>query len=173
MEWNEVIRKRRSIRQYTDEPVSEEQLRNILRAGLYAPTSMNRQPCSFYVIRDKETLEKLSKVKPGAGTLAKADKAIVVAADSRKADTWIEDSSIALSTMHLATVNEGLGSCWIQIHLRKNLVGKSAEDSVRKILDLKEKYRIVGILALGHPVQEVKPHAEEDLRWDAVHGMEG
>ena len=121
MDFDEVLLKRRSVRKFTGDEVTKDQLNEILKAGLLAPTSMNRKPCSFLVVSDKKTLKELSEVKQHSSQfLAGADKAIVVIANTLKADTWIEDSSIALSFMHLMAANVGVGSCWIQIHLRKS-----------------------------------------------------
>ena len=123
MKLTDAILKRRSVRTYKNEDISKENLRKILLAGLLAPTSRNLKPCEFIVVRDKETLTKLSKSKKsGAGMLTDCNAAIVVVADSNKADTWIEDSAIALSYMDLMAVSLGIGSCWVQIYLR------SAED---------------------------------------------
>ena len=57
----DVMLKRRSIRKYTDDKISDEDLNKILTAGLLAPTSRNRKPCEFIVVKDKDTLKKLSK----------------------------------------------------------------------------------------------------------------
>lgn len=171
MELIDVILNRRSIRKYKDEDISEEILEKILQAGLLAPTSKNRKPCEFYVVRDKDTLRKLAKAKTlGGGMLAECNTAIVVIGDSEKADTWIEDSSIALSYMNLMAVNLGVGSCWCQIHLRSTLSGKDAEENVREILSLPDKYRIVGILSLGIPDEGREPNGLEDADFTKVHG---
>jgi nitroreductase len=61
--------------------------------------------------------------------------------------------------MHLAAAEAGVGSCWVQIHLRKDRDGGDAEDNVRRILGLKDTFRTVGILALGTPAAEPEPHA--------------
>ena len=62
---------RRSVRKYTAEPIPEEKLEKILQAGLLAPTSKNRKPCEFYVVRDKAVLKQLSEAKKlGAGMLS-------------------------------------------------------------------------------------------------------
>lgn len=96
-------------------------------------------------------LQKLSKAKKaGAAFAADAAAAIVVAADSEKADTWIEDSSIAMTYMMLAAEEQNLGCCWVQMHLRKDEQGLDAEENVRVILGLPEKYRVVGFLVLGN-----------------------
>ncbi|MDO4632444.1 MAG: nitroreductase family protein [Eubacteriales bacterium] len=168
-----TIKKRRSIRRYTEEAISEKDLKNVLLAGLLAPTSQNRRPCEFYLIRDREVLKQLSKAKKaGAGMLADCNAAIAVFGDSSKADTWIEDCSIALSYMNLEAAALGLGSCWVQMHLRNSASGASAEETVRKILQIEQdSMRIVGILALGEPAEEMKAYTEEDADWGKVHSI--
>lgn len=171
MDTMETILHRRSTRKYTKEPVPEEKLKKILLAGLLAPTSQNRKPCEFYVIRNQETLEQLSRTKKfGAAMLKECTAAIAVFADSAKADTWMEDASIAMSYMNLEAVDQGVGVCWCQICFRSSLFGKDAEESVRKILNIANDHqRIVGILALGMPAEEPQPHTEQDADWNKVH----
>ena len=146
----DIMLKRRSTRKFNDEPVSRDELDKILHAALLAPTSMNRKPCNFMVVERRETLRDLANSKDhGAALIEGADKAIAVVADAMIADTWIEDSSIALTYMHLMASELGLGSCWVQIHLRTK-DGIDSEKIVRDILKIDDNYRIVGILALGH-----------------------
>lgn len=165
-----TILNRRSVRKYTGEEIPEEKLQAVLEAGLLAPTSMNKKPCQFYVIKDREVLKKLSKAKKfGAGFLADAAVGIAVFADSDKSDVWAEDCSVALSYMNLMAAEQGLGSCWCQIHLRSSLTGKDAEENVRKALDVPGNYRIAGILALGIPAQDVKPHTMDEIDRSKVH----
>ena len=161
--------KRRSTRTFTDEPVTKEELGKILQAALLAPTSMNRKPCNFMVVNRKETLEELSKCKDyGADLIANANKAIVVLADTMIADTWCEDSSIALTYMHLMATELDLGSCWVQVHLR-NRDGKNSEEIVRDILKVDSHYRIVGILAIGHSDDIPEPHNIGDIDKNKIH----
>ena len=63
MELMDVILSRRSIRKYKDEDISEEKIEKILQAGLLAPTSRNLKPCEFVIVRDKDILGRLSKIK--------------------------------------------------------------------------------------------------------------
>lgn len=169
MELIDIMLKRRSTRKFNDEPVSKEELDKILHAALLAPTSMNRKPCNFMVVERKETLDELSKSKDhGAGLIAGADKAIVVVADICIADTWIEDSSIALTYMHLMAAELGLGSCWVQIHLRSK-GDVDSEELVRDILKIDNHYRIVGIMALGHSDDIPKPHELTDVDKNKIH----
>ena len=141
----------------------------ILKAALLAPTSRNRKPCNFMVVERKETLQKLSKSKDhGAGFLKDTDKAVVVVADSLIADTWIEDSSIALTYMHLMAAELNIGSCWVQIHLRTK-DGKDSEEIVRDILKIDDHYRIVGIMGLGHSDDIPEPHSLDELDKTKIH----
>ena len=169
MELIDVMLKRRSTRKFNDEPVTREELDKILQAALLAPTSMNRKPCNFMVVERKETLTDLANSKDhGADLINGADKAIVVVADTMVADTWIEDSSIALTYMHLMATELGLGSCWVQIHLRsKN--GKDSEEIVRDILKIDDHYRVVGIMALGHSDDIPPAHELADVDKNKVH----
>ena len=161
--------KRRSTRKFNDEPVTKEELEKILQAALLAPTSMNRKPCNFLVVERKETLVELSKCKNhGAELIANADKAIVVVADTMIADTWCEDSSIALTHMHLMATELNLGSCWVQIHLRDK-DGVDAEEVLRDIVKIDDHYRIVGILALGHSDVIPQPHTLDDIDKSKIH----
>lgn len=165
----DLMLKRRSTRKFSDENVTKEELDKILQAALLAPTSMNRKPCNFMVVERKETLKELSHAKDyGADLLKGADKAIVVVADTLVADTWCEDSSIALTYMHLMATELDLGSCWVQMHLRSK-DGKDAEEVVRDILKIDDHYRVVGILALGHSDDIPKPHTLEDIDKNKIH----
>lgn len=169
MEFMEVLLKRRSTRKFNDEKITTEELNQILQAGLLAPTSMNRKPCNFMVVERKETLNQLAEAKDhGAELLKDADKAIVVLADTMIADTWCEDSSIALTYMHLMATDLGLGSCWVQIHMRKK-DGVYSEEVVRDILKVDEHYRIAGILALGHSDNIPEAHSLDDIDRNKIH----
>lgn len=161
--------KRRSTRKFRDEDISKDDLDLILHSALLAPTSMNRKPCNFMVVERKETLKELSECKDmGAGLIAGANKVIVVIADSMVADTWIEDSSIALTYMHLMATELDIGSCWVQTHLRSK-DGKDSEEVVRDILKIDSHYRIVGMLALGYSDDIPRAHDESDLDKSKIH----
>ena len=165
----DIMLKRRSTRKFNDEPVTKEELEKILQAALLAPTSMNRKPCNFLVVERKETLVELSKCKNhGAELIANADKAIVVVADTMIADTWCEDSSIALTHMHLMATELNLGSCWVQIHLRDK-EGVDAEEVLRDIVKIDDHYRIVGIPAIGHSDDIPQPHTLDDIDKSKIH----
>ena len=165
----DTMLKRRSTRKFNSEKITKDELDKILQAALLAPTSMNRKPCNFLVVERPETLKELSRCKNhGADLIAGADKAIVVIADTMIADTWCEDSSIALTYMHLMAAELNLGSCWVQIHLRDK-DGIDAEEVVREIVKIDDHYRIVGIMALGHSDDIPEPHTLEDIDKNKIH----
>ncbi len=169
MEFIDVLLKRRSTRKFSDEKITKDELDKILKAGLLAPSSMNRKPINFLVVERRETLKELADAKDhGAKLIEGADKAIVVIADTMVADTWCEDASIALTCLHLAATDLGIGSCWVQIHLRsKN--GRDAEEVVRDIVKIDEHYRIVGIMALGHSDDIPPAHTLDDIDKGKIH----
>ncbi len=165
----DIMLKRRSTRRFADEPVTKEELDKILQAALLAPTSMNRKPCSFMVVERSETLKQLANCKDhGANLIENSNKAIVVLADEMISDTWCEDSSIALTYMHLMATELGLGSCWVQVHLRSK-DKTSSEEVVREILKIDSHYRIVGILAIGRSDDIPKPHTLNELDKNKIH----
>ena len=169
MEFIDVLLKRRSTRKFNDRPITKDELDKILKAGLLAPSSRSRKPINFLVVERKETLNELANSKDhGAELLAGANKAIVVIADTMVSDTWCEDSSIALTYLHLAATDLGIGSCWVQIHMRKK-DGTYAEEIVRDIVKIDEHYRIAGILALGHSDEIPEPHTLDDIDKGKIH----
>lgn len=164
MDLLEIMKQRRSVRAYTAEAVSEDDLHRVLEAGLLAPTSMNRRPCTFYAVTDREVLAKLSGVKKAGGAFIKdAPSAVVVFGDETKADTWIEDSTIALSFMMLEAESIGLSTCFVQIMMRKGENDSDAEANLRALFGVPESYRISGILTLGKAAKKPQPYRTEDL----------
>lgn len=162
--------KRRSIRRYTEEPVSEEALRRILAVGLMSASGKSKFPWQFIVVRDRAMLEKLSNCRVGvARMLAKAACAIVVIGDKTITDTVVEDCTIAAINMHLEASSLSLGSCYIQGRGREAEDGRSTDAFVRDLLGFPEAYQLQAVLSLGHPLKEARPHDVEKLDWSKVH----
>ncbi len=166
----EMLRTRRSMRQFTDQPVTEAQRAQLFEALLRSPSSRSRNPWEFVVIDDPATLQALATVKThGAGFLAEAPLAIAVCADPEVCDVWIEDCAIAAITLQYTAEDLGLGSCWAQLRLRQNSVGEDAETAARAILGVPEHFRVPCIIGLGHPDQALPGHAREELPWQKLH----
>ncbi len=170
MELLEMLEKRRSIRQYTGEKITEEQLQKVVAAGLLSPSGHGARPWEMIVVRDKENLKKMSECRIGAAKmLANASAAVVVTADSGKTDVWTEDCSIVMAYMHLMADSLGLGSCWIQGRLREAPDGRSTEDYLREILGYPEEMRLEAILSLGVPAAHPEGHSVDEELKSKVH----
>ncbi len=165
----ELLRKRRSIRQYQARSVEQDKVDYLIEAALRSPSSRSLNPWQFVVVEDRQTLELLSRAKPhGAGFLKDAPLAIVVCADPQKCDVWVEDCSIAAILVHLAAADAGLGSCWIQIRLRQHDSGKTASAYVADLLGLDEGVEVEAIIAVGYPDEQKDGHTEDKLLFDRV-----
>lgn len=166
----ELLKHRRSCRHFTDEAIDKESIDIILKAALMSPSGHRLTPWEFVVVEDKETLKALSVCKAaGAAFVENAAAAIVVIADTTKSDVWVEDCSIASVNMQLAAEDLGLGSCWVQIRLRKDNEGNDANDNVKSLLGIPEQYSVLSMVALGHKERESKPFDESKLQLDKIH----
>lgn len=161
MELKEALLKRRSVRKFTAEQVSSEDVQELLLAAMSGPSACNKKPWEFYVISDAAALEKLR----GAShfTNIKAPLAIMVcgnlahALPLQLADFWIQDCSAATENILLRAVDLGLGTVWCGIHPQKRPVKKVAE-----ILGLGDKLIPLNIIFIGHPDQEPEARTQYD-----------
>ena len=156
MELNEVLLKRRSVRKFTDEPVSEEDVLKLLHAGMSGPSACNRTPWEFFVVTNPEILEKLRK--SARYSKIKAPLAIVVCGNLSKAlplqlsPFWIQDCSAATENILLKATDLGLGAVWCGIHPMK-----TSEKKVSEALSLSEKLVPLNIIHIGHPAEFPEP----------------
>lgn len=169
MNFNDLIQKRRSLRAFTDEPVSEDELRLILRAALMAPTGKNRHPWRFHVVHNPQTLKALADCRDhGSQFVGVAKVAIVVMGVPEEGDTWVEDCSLAALAMQLQATDLGLGSCWCHLRGRLAPTGESTDAYLHRLLDLPEEAQTECIIALGHPSTQKPPLDEAQLQWEKV-----
>ena len=156
MELQEVLQRRRSIRKYTEEPVSKEDIDLLMHAAMSGPSACNKTPWEFYVITDEAVLEKLRNASRYSKIYAPL--AIVVcgslsrALPSQLAPYWIQDCSAATENILLAATDLGLGTVWCGIHPQKR-----GEEKVREALGLTEKHIPLNIIYVGHPDQVQEP----------------
>ena len=170
MDMLDTILARRSVRQYTDDPIPEETLNAILYAGLAAASSKNRRPWEFVVVRERGTLDQLGACRPGAENLmGHCTAAVVVCADAEAVDVWVEDCASAMTQMHLAADALSVGSCWLQVRLRKAADGRDTADVVRELLGIPAKYGVMCILALGMPASHPAPRTPQELPLHKIH----
>ena len=166
----ELLRKRRSIRQFTPRQVEADKLDVIIEAAVRSPTSRGRNPWEFIVVTDPLLLNSLASAKAhGAAFLADAPLAIVVTADTAKSDVWTEDCSIAAIVIQLTAADLGLGSCWVQIRLRPHNSSCSANQYLQQLLGLPASHEVECIVGIGYPGEEKAGHAKQSLPFDQVH----
>ena len=165
----ELARQRRSVRRYTGEKVSDDVVREILKIALLAPSSWGRHPVEFVVLRDRATIEAVARCKRmGAGPLPTADVGIGVLADTADCELWIEDAAVASTYILLAAEQFGVGACWIHMRNRQGQ-RKSADEEIRQILGVPDKFSVLNVVALGQKGEKKSPRTEKDLVWQNVH----
>jgi len=165
----DLLRVRRSIRRFTDQPIEAEKLDLLLEAALRAPSSKGNTPWEFIVVTDRERLSKLAVAKAhGATFLQGAPLAIVVCADPAKSDVWVEDASIAATLIHLQATDLGLGSCWVQIRLRQREDATSSQTYLADLLGLPEGMMVLAIVGIGYPVDSKSGHPHSSLCFNQV-----
>lgn len=148
-EFTELVKTRRSTREFSGEHISDETIENILDIAAYAPSSWGKHPVEFIVIRDRKTMEELARCKQmGAGPLAYGDAAIVPIIDKRNLELWVEDAAVASTYILLAAEYYGVGACWIHMKDRRGHTGM-AEDDIRTLLSIPEYYGILNAVSLG------------------------
>ncbi len=166
----ELLRKRRSIRKYTDQSIEPEKIDILKEAVLRSPSSRNIDPWEFIFIDDRELLTKLSQSKPhGASFMEHAALGIVICADGDKSDTWIEDCSIASILVQMTAQSIGLGSCWIQIRNRSYNENTTSENYIKNLLNLPDGMKVESIIAIGYLDERREPLRKEKLKYEKLH----
>ncbi len=165
----ELLRKRRSIRKYTDKLIEPEKIEILKEAVLRSPSSRGIDPWEFIFVDDRELLKQLALSKPhSAGFLEGAALGIVICADEQKSDVWVEDCSIASILVQMITQSIGLGSCWIQIRKRKFDDSMTSEDCIRNLLNVPGGLKVESIIAIGYPAEKREPVPREHLKYEKV-----
>jgi nitroreductase len=166
----ELVINRRSMRQYTGEPLLPQEVEQIMKTALMAPTSKNSRSWQFVLVEDKGTLESLSLCKPStASFIANCALAIVVTTNPLLSEAHIEDAAIAATYIQLQAEDLGLSTCWCQIKGRETADGYDSEQYVKDLLDIPQQLAIGSIIAIGHKARVPKPHDESKLQWEKLH----
>ncbi len=159
----DVLKKRRTVRRFTDEEVTDQELETILEMGMYAPTYLNRQPWHFVVVRDKELQEQLGETLGIRPYVQQASAVIAVYGDRQISDTWHLDGCAAIENMLIAATALGLGSAWAGSP--GNLGWGKAEELMREALKVPHGFSALSLVCLGHTAKMVVPHTKDD-RYD-------
>ena len=140
-----------SVRKYEDRPIEKEKIMEILRAGMQAPSACNQQPWEFFVVTDKEKIQKLSKVTPYTGCAAGAPAVIVPVyhTEGLVAPSFAQiDMAIAQENIWLETDAQGLGGVWFGIAPVEDRM-----EEVHRLLELPENVKVFSMFALGYPAE--------------------
>ena len=152
------IMTRTSVREYTNEAVSKADIETMLRAGMAAPTAVNKQPWHFVVVTDREQLNALAAANRGTGMAAKAPLAIVVCGDMQKTLSgigqgfWIQDCSAATENILLAANALGLGAVWTGLY-----PNEERAKAVRDVVKAPEHIVPLCVIVIGHPADTPTP----------------
>ena len=151
----QTLKNRRSVRAYLPKQIKEEELHQILDAGIYAPTGMGAQSPIMVVVQDKETISYLSKLNAEVmGSTSDpfygAPTVIIVLADKNRG-TCVEDGSLVMGTLMLAAHSVGVASCWI--HRAREVFASTEGKGLLKQWGIPENYIGVGHCILGYAAE--------------------
>ncbi len=164
----DVIKTRVSVRHFTGEKLTDAQIDTILRAGMSAPTAVNKQPWAFVVVDDPETLMLLSDTLKSSRIENGASHAIAVCGNLQKAlegegqGYWVEDTSAATENMLLAAHAMGLGGLWVGVYPISERV-----KSVSEILGLPNHIVPMCLVVLGYPNEQ--PEVKDKFLQENIH----
>jgi len=152
----EVIRRRRTIRRFTDAEVSDELLETLLDAASVAPSRLNRRPLYYLVIRDAEIKAKLAEALRVRPYIEQASAVIAFCADPRVSTTWELDGSAAIENMLLAATSLGLGAAWVGS--KGSELWDAATQALREAAQVPESIDFVSLVAIGYPDEEKRAY---------------
>ena len=163
MEALEAIQKRRSVREYTGEPIPRTDLEKIVDAARLAPSGHNTQPWDFIVVTEKR---KIDKLKIAARWMENAGAIIAVVLDPASR-WWLEDGSAAVENILIASTALGYGSCWLEGYTLPR------EEEFKFLLGVPQEKRLLTLVPIGVPVSwptQEKKSLEEVLHWERFGG---
>ena len=156
----EAILTRRSVREFTGEPVGRDELRAIVEAGTWAPSGLNNQPWRFALVTDRDIKEKMSSLTKYARIIRESAALIVTFVDTEAMYHEAKDHQsvgACLQNMLLASHARGLGAVWLGEILR-------SASEVRELLGLPENLELMAVIALGHPTEKKRTSSRKPLK---------
>ena len=142
----ENIAERKSVRKYLNKSVEEDKIDAMVKAGMAAPSGMDRRPWEFVVVTDREALDSMAAKLPYAKMLTNAPLAIVVCGDTTRSSYWYLDCSAATQNVLLAAEALGLGAVWTAAYPYEDRI-----DVVRQNTGLPENIVPLCVIPIGYP----------------------
>ena len=153
---NEIIENRRSIRKYkADKPVTREQLDQLLKAAMLAPSACNSRPWEFIAITKRDVLDHIVKIHPYAGMCKTASAAVIVVAIPQTGNPegyYPQDCGAATQNILLEAVSMGLGTCWCGVYPREDRI-----KAFREYFKIEEPKIPFCVIAVGAPDENPDP----------------
>jgi nitroreductase len=159
MDMLEGIYTRRSVRQYTAQAVEREQLLELVKAGMWAPSGLNNQPWRFVLVTGKEVRTQLAQQTKYDFIIEKAPACIVVFLDKNAIYHEVKDHlavGACIENMLLAAHALGLGAVWLG-EILKNA------DAVRGLLGVPDTMELMAVVAVGHPEDQKRTSTRKDI----------
>lgn len=155
------IFKRRSIRKFSDDEVSITQVKNLIKAGMQAPSAFNSQPWEFIIVSDKKDLEAVSKMSKFAKPAKNAQKLIIVLGNT-KVDNIVcpmiqQDLSACTQNILLQVVEDGLGAVWLGFYPKEDRV-----NALREYFNIPDHIIPFSVIAIGYPKEDKNPENRYD-----------
>ncbi|MFH5881032.1 nitroreductase family protein [Liberiplasma polymorphum] len=152
---------RRSIRKYDLKAVEEEKIKALLKSAMQAPSARNQQPWEFFVIKNKEILNKLSTISRGAHMLNQAPVAIltVFKEDVLAPHMRPQDLAAASQNILLEATNQGLGAVWIGVYPLEERM-----NNIKEVITIPNHLTPFSLIAIGYPDEDTQI---KQIRYDA------
>ena len=166
MEFKDVVRKRRSTRRYTGNPVEIEKLRAAMELALRAPSSKNTRSTRLMAVTNLDKVHALGRLRDwGSSLLEEAGAAIVILGDEEASPMWQTNAAIMATILQLALVDEGLASCWVHVGdyltVNDDPASQRSEDYVKEVLpEIPANYRVLSVISIGYADYTPKPLPE-------------
>lgn len=153
---------RRSIREYSEEPVLEEAIESLVKAAQFAPTAMDRREVEFVITRSQAIKKELAAVL-GQDFIKTAPVLILMAADPKTGLLCERDLALASGFIMIQAAALGLGTVW------KNIEDGTQKEAVRRILELPAGHVFINIIPVGYPLKELADHGDSDFDAAKIH----
>ncbi len=159
--------KRRSIRKYTAQEVTREEIQELLDAAMSAPSAGNEQPWQFVVVTERRLLDLVPTVHPYADMIVAAPAAVIVCGDlnlDRFGGFWVQDCAAATENLLVHAAAMGLGAVWLGVHPLNDRV-----EGLRRIFSLPDHVVPLAVIPLGHPAESktrARRYQESRVHWN-------